>query len=201
MLNRSQLRSAWVLEDESCRPPNIESNKLAIIVMLAADILLVLIMLLGLLRLRDRAGGIFGLARLLWKQVRWWPVLVVQVVNPLIHFSVRKGVILLLVAAKAGLTTVVSIAVIPTPLRSQTICTVGVRVLGSEPYVVLFDVSSKGVDFCSKFQFHSISYVPLYCQLWICSFLSSLQNIDVLGAHANHNNHHCNTDVHLSSRL
>jgi hypothetical protein len=61
--------------------PNIESNKLALIVMLAADILLVLIMLHGLLRLRDRAGGMFGLVRLLWKQVRWWPVLVVQTVN------------------------------------------------------------------------------------------------------------------------
>jgi hypothetical protein len=31
--------------------------------------------------LRDRAGGMFGLVRLLWKQVRWWPVLVVQTVN------------------------------------------------------------------------------------------------------------------------
>ena len=51
-------------------PPNMESNKLAVIVMLSADILLVLIMLLGLLRLRDRAGSLFGLAPLLWKQVR-----------------------------------------------------------------------------------------------------------------------------------
>lgn len=93
-------------------PPNIESNKLVIIVMLAADIFLLLIMLLGLLRLRDRAGGMFGLVLLLWKQVRRWPVLVAQAVNPLICFSVRKGVISLLVAAKAGLTTVASILIV-----------------------------------------------------------------------------------------
>jgi hypothetical protein len=49
----------------------MESNKLVVVVMLAADILLVLTMLLGLLRSRDRSGGMFGLARLLWKQVRW----------------------------------------------------------------------------------------------------------------------------------
>jgi hypothetical protein len=48
----------------------MERDKLVIIIMLAADILLVLTMFLGLLRLRDRAGGLFGLARLLWKQVR-----------------------------------------------------------------------------------------------------------------------------------
>ena len=170
--------------------------------MLAADILLVLIMLLGLLRLRDRAGGMFGLALLLWKQVRWWPVLVVRAVNQLIPFSVRKGVISLLVAAKAGLTTVASIAIVPAPLRSQTICTVGVRVLGPEPYVVLFDVSStKGVDLFQISVPLDIVCSSLLPIVGIASFLSSLQNIDVPGAHTNRNDHHCNTDVHLSSRL
>ena len=49
----------------------MESNKHVIIAISAADALLILTMLLGLLRSRDRAGGLFGLARLLWKQVRW----------------------------------------------------------------------------------------------------------------------------------
>ena len=50
--------------------PNLERDKLAFIVTFAIDIILVLSMFLGLLRLRGRGGGTFGLARLLWKQVR-----------------------------------------------------------------------------------------------------------------------------------
>jgi hypothetical protein len=72
VLNHSQLRSTWRpgdQADQDCAPPNIESNKRAIIAMFVADILLLLTMLLGLHRLRDRAGGMFGLAHLLWKQV------------------------------------------------------------------------------------------------------------------------------------
>jgi len=82
----TQLRSTWQVEpSDHCTLPNIESNKLAIIAMFVADILLLLTMLLGLHRLRDRAGGMFGLAHLLWKQ----------------------GVIWLLIATGSGLTTVV----------------------------------------------------------------------------------------------
>ena len=40
--------------------------------MFVSDIALLLIMFVGLFRLRLRGGGTFGLARLLWKQVRWW---------------------------------------------------------------------------------------------------------------------------------
>jgi hypothetical protein len=68
----------------------MESNKLSVVVMLAADILLVLTMLLGLLRSRDRSGGMFGLARLLWKQVRCSTTAAFLVgfsaLNPLIYF-------------------------------------------------------------------------------------------------------------------
>jgi hypothetical protein len=38
--------------------------------MAVTDIILLLIMLIGLLRLRHDCGGTFGLAQLLWKQVR-----------------------------------------------------------------------------------------------------------------------------------
>ena len=37
----------------------------------ATDIALILIMLVGLLRLRTGGGGWFDLGRLLWKQVSW----------------------------------------------------------------------------------------------------------------------------------
>ncbi len=39
---------------------------------LVADVVLLLIMLIGLLRLLIGSGAAFGLGRVLWKQVRWW---------------------------------------------------------------------------------------------------------------------------------
>jgi hypothetical protein len=43
--------------------------------MLATDFTLIVIMLVGLFRLRRRGGGWFDLGRLLWKQVSWRHVL------------------------------------------------------------------------------------------------------------------------------
>jgi hypothetical protein len=51
---------------------NIDSIKYAVIGSLVFDIGLLLIMLIGLLRLRCEEGGAFALGRILWKQVRWW---------------------------------------------------------------------------------------------------------------------------------
>jgi hypothetical protein len=39
--------------------------------MAVTDIVLLLILLVGLLRLRHYGGSTFGLTRFLWKQVRW----------------------------------------------------------------------------------------------------------------------------------
>ena len=58
------------------------SNKFNIIVSLASDVALLLIMLVGLLRLRLEIGK-FGLGRVLWNQVRWWRFL--QAVIPQIY--------------------------------------------------------------------------------------------------------------------
>jgi len=54
-----------------CVTINTPSNSAALISMAVTDIILLLIMLIGLLRLGRHGGGTFGLARLLWKQV-WW---------------------------------------------------------------------------------------------------------------------------------
>jgi len=48
---------------------NPQLSKLHIISTLATDISLLVIMLIGLLRLRGHRGSRFGLAQLLWKQV------------------------------------------------------------------------------------------------------------------------------------
>jgi len=90
----SQLRSEWLPGFDTCMLPNMERDKLAFIITFAIDLTLVLTMFLGLLRLRGRGGGMFGLARLLWKQ----------------------GVIWLLFATGTGLITVVFICLDLNPL-------------------------------------------------------------------------------------
>jgi hypothetical protein len=59
----------------------MERDKVPLTIMVVIDIALVLAMFLGLLRLRDRGGGMFGIVRLLWKQVRWWQFLVAAVLS------------------------------------------------------------------------------------------------------------------------
>ncbi|KAH9962351.1 hypothetical protein BC827DRAFT_1383519 [Russula dissimulans] len=64
----TQISAEWVPSDLTCGLPNTLSNKLAITAMPVTDIALLLIMLIGLLRLRHRGGGRLGLGQLLWKQ-------------------------------------------------------------------------------------------------------------------------------------
>ena len=67
-------------------------------------------MLVGLLRLRRGGGGKFELGRLLWKQVRWWQVLLTRAVVLLICIHILKGVIWLLIGTVTELMPVVSLA-------------------------------------------------------------------------------------------
>jgi hypothetical protein len=53
----------------ACVVLNIENCKNSLIVLFAADVVLLLIMLAGLLRLRRHGGGTLDIGRLLWKQV------------------------------------------------------------------------------------------------------------------------------------
>jgi hypothetical protein len=58
-------------EVNACALLNVDSTKPAIIGSLFSDVVLLLIMLIGLLRLRCEGGGAFALGRTLWRQVRW----------------------------------------------------------------------------------------------------------------------------------
>jgi hypothetical protein len=51
---------------------NFDSTKLTVVSSLVTDIALLLIMLIGLLRLRLKAGKAMSLGRILWNQVQWW---------------------------------------------------------------------------------------------------------------------------------
>jgi hypothetical protein len=65
----SQLRSAWAPAQLKCVPSNTNINLPYVISMLVTDIALLLMMLVGLFRLRYHNDGVFSLARFLWKQV------------------------------------------------------------------------------------------------------------------------------------
>jgi hypothetical protein len=67
-----KLRATWSPEALTCIVHNFDSTKPAIIGSLVSDIGLLLIMLIGLLRLRRESGGFLALGRTLWRQVRWW---------------------------------------------------------------------------------------------------------------------------------
>ncbi len=58
--------------DPNTLNPNSDTLKLTFMSSLVADIVLLLIMLIGLLRLLIGSGAAFGLGRVLLKQVRWW---------------------------------------------------------------------------------------------------------------------------------
>jgi hypothetical protein len=64
---------------DSCNVLNVESTKLNIIITLGTDIILLIIMLVGLLRLNLHESGAFGLGRLMWRQVRCWRFLLAVV--------------------------------------------------------------------------------------------------------------------------
>jgi hypothetical protein len=55
---------------DTCGTSNIQSNKLTVVSIFVTDVILLLIMLLGLLRLRFDGGGLLHIGSFLWKQVR-----------------------------------------------------------------------------------------------------------------------------------
>jgi len=64
-----QMHASWVPEVDTCVTTDIHSTKLNMITTLITDIALLLIMLVGLLRLGSNEPGVYGLGRLMWKQV------------------------------------------------------------------------------------------------------------------------------------
>ena len=74
----------------ACIVLNIQSAKLNILITLVADILLLLIMLIGLLRLRCHEHGAFSTGRLLWKQgLIWLFIATVSEVPPAVSVETR----------------------------------------------------------------------------------------------------------------
>ena len=64
-----QIRASWVPAMATCVIDNIEGTRLTMITTLITDIVLLLIMLIGLLRLGLSERGALGMGRLMWRQV------------------------------------------------------------------------------------------------------------------------------------
>ena len=64
------VHSEWYSAQLACVPVKNTSSALGFIATILADIVLLLIILAGLVAMRYRGGGEFGLTRLIWKQVR-----------------------------------------------------------------------------------------------------------------------------------
>jgi len=56
----------------TCAPDHMTNSTLKIVTTSVTDIALLLITLVGIFRLRSRGGGMFRLAQVLWRQVRYW---------------------------------------------------------------------------------------------------------------------------------
>jgi hypothetical protein len=78
----SQVRFVWLPEQRACASSNVDGIGLALIITLLTDILLLVIVLVGLLRVRRSGGGSFGLQGVLWKQVRWTAIPSIVVLSP-----------------------------------------------------------------------------------------------------------------------
>jgi hypothetical protein len=64
-----QLRSSFIPGQDSCLTINFPGSKIGFIATLTTDFVLLIIMLVGLIRLRLRGYGMMSLGRTLWKQV------------------------------------------------------------------------------------------------------------------------------------
>jgi len=83
-----RIRTAWVPAMSTCVITNIHSTKLNLITTLTTDVVLLLIMLVGLLRLGFHESGVYGLGHLMWKQGLVWLFLAtIAEVPPVVFIS------------------------------------------------------------------------------------------------------------------
>lgn len=105
----------------ACVPVQIPSTSvlLTFIPAISVDMILLLIILAGLIVLRRDGGGVLGLTRLIWKQVRsqWRFSLAVEEPN---EFLFHKGIIWLIIASAFEIPSLVSPAGLIPPFSSLT---------------------------------------------------------------------------------
>jgi len=84
----ARIRSSWNPALDTCLLRNVQTIKLSFISTLITDIVLLLVMLIGLLRLRLDGGGMLSMGRVLWTQgVVWLFFATVAEVPPVVFLS------------------------------------------------------------------------------------------------------------------
>ena len=99
----------WDPGANSCIITNVDTSKLSLVSLFASDLTLLLIMLAGLLRLRNH-GGTLEIGRLLWKQVGDIGSNRCDVAGSTDTFDILEGVIWFAIATIAELPQAVSLA-------------------------------------------------------------------------------------------
>ncbi|KAF8491210.1 hypothetical protein F5888DRAFT_1075666 [Russula emetica] len=90
-----RMRFSWDPILQECIVLNTEKNKFSVISALISDIVLLLIVLIGLLRLLHDSGGTFALGRLLWKQgVLWLLIATIVEVPPTVFVVLNLNALL-----------------------------------------------------------------------------------------------------------
>jgi len=83
-----RIRAVWVPAMSTCVISNIHSTKLNMISTLITDVVLLLVMLIGLLRLGFHESGVYGLGHLMWRQGLVWLFLAtIAEVPPVVFIS------------------------------------------------------------------------------------------------------------------
>ena len=95
---------------------NTDSSNYNILATLAADVILLLIMLAGLFRIRLRTGSMSGFGLLLWKQVGWWRFSLIGCSLLTNVMFVLKGIIWILLAVAAEVPAAVRLCTLFAPL-------------------------------------------------------------------------------------
>lgn len=83
----TRIHSEWVPVALSCSTTDLKNNKSAVIAMLSTDVILLLFMIIGVFRIRDRSGSIRDLGRLLWKEGVISLIVVTIVAVPAVVFT------------------------------------------------------------------------------------------------------------------
>jgi len=86
-----RLRFAWFTNPNRCPVQSVKSFQLTLIVALITNIILLLIVIAGLLRLRHSGGGSFGLQRVLWNQGIIWLLLAIAAEVPPVVFILNMN--------------------------------------------------------------------------------------------------------------
>jgi len=159
----ARLRATWVPTELTCVVYNSTENALTLISMAVADIVLLLMMLVGLLRLRYHGCATSGLTHLLWKQgLIWTAVATVAEVPPAVMIVLNlNGPLDIIFQVPA----VVTMTIAATRMHRSLVC------FTSGSSETPKNVQKSGLEFARANHAHSTTTPPNPMETAVCSIL------------------------------